>query len=123
MVIKNLTEKVQKVLTKEITGFNREFEVFLEPNGSTTLDLMVVVDPKKYEGIIEIDGIAPVVEKSTKVVEEIIPEERVVEEVIEEIVEEPTVEQAESEDFICDICGAEFASARGLATHKHKAHE
>ena len=40
----------------------------------------------------------------------------------EEILEAPKKEEL-TDKFICEECGAEFASARGLASHKNKTHQ
>lgn len=130
MKIKNLTNKQQAVTVRDLTGDRREYVVYLTPYGATDIDLVNILHPERYAGILEINGIA--VKRAGEVEEIDTPEEpksKEVEEIntlkslIEESkkVEESTPEISK-DTFVCDICGAEFASARGLNAHKNKAH-
>lgn len=63
--------------------------------------------------------------EDTTLVEDEIPEgdsEESDEDSVGDSDEEDLGEEEESSEFICDICGGEFASSRGLANHKSRAH-
>lgn len=139
MIIKNLTSKLQELEVEEIIGTNRSYKVYLEPYGSTELEGVVLLHKESLKGIIDI-GVnalfsAPV---DTKELSQIPPVESP-EESGEEEEEDPQLSESldnesgeeeeegsqvpQNEDkFICDVCGAEFASARGLTSHKNRAH-
>lgn len=136
MVIRNLTCKPQSLTVKEITGCHREYDINFQPQSAVELDRhLIVVHPEKYAGIFDL-GVCIIEETRTvgatdavgdeNPTEEIIKDEIPVDETVKE--ETPIVEFADAvedkapDSFICDICGAEFASARGLASHKNKAH-
>lgn len=124
MLIKNLTNKQQSFDVKEITGENKVYTIYVTPYGSTEVDRVLLVNPMQYAGILEIDG-KPIVHKETiQIPINSLPKvENKLEESIEVEEDTPVVETTVAEDsFICDICGAEFASARGLAAHKNKSH-
>ena len=132
MVIKNLTCETQKLVVKEIVGDHRTYDMSLQPHSSVELDrFLAVVNPEKYAGIFDF-GDAKVEVKKVEVLpkveepkrEEVHEEEEVApaEEVVAETTEETPKKDVAPDAFVCDICGAEFASARGLASHKNKAH-
>lgn len=125
MIIKNLTNEPQKIQLEELTGEGRIYDTYLQPLSSTTVEgPFVVVDLPGLKGIVEVDGqeiATSEVEVPQLEEEDNLEEEENLEEVNEENVE--VVEDHEEEKFLCDICGAEFASARGLASHRSRAHE
>lgn len=117
MKIKNLTPDTQKLVVKEIVGEKREYDIYVSPYGVTDIDRMAIKEPKDLSGIFEVEGaIIPIIEKESPVIidEESNPPEA----------EESTgdADVIADEAHICDICGAEFGSARGLASHKNRAH-
>ena len=128
MVIKNLTNKQVSFSVKEITGDNKVSDHFIIPYGSTEIERVTLVNPNQYVDILEVDG-TPITFDDT--ISKLIPTIQFIEkekqvEVIPEVEEsqevEITPEPAVADTFKCDICGAEFASARGLSSHKNKAH-
>lgn len=126
MIVKNLTCKSQKLVVKEIIGDHTEYDMIFQPKSAVELDrLLTVVHPEKYSGVFEFETCSchSVVETNEVAVEVKEPEVSTEEEPetvpdVEEV-KEPEVAP---DSFICDICGSEFASARGLANHKNKAH-
>lgn len=117
MKIKNLTPDTQKLVVKEIVGEKREYDIYVSPHGVTDIERMTIKEPKDLSGIFEVEGvIIPIIEKESPVI--INEESNPLEE------EESTGDAGVStgETHICDICGAEFGSARGLASHKNRAH-
>lgn len=129
MIVKNLTSKVQVINVQEFGNAGREYSIYLEPNGYTELIGVFTTNKKDLKGLVEFETFA----KPEGVVESPVPQE-VTTEVTEDPVEETgvtedsteeTAEQVEVLDskFICDECGAEFASSRGLASHKARVHE
>ena len=122
MIIKNLTGVSQKVEIMELTGDHRKYDIYLQPHGVNEI-----------EGLFKLSGCnknvvcigqAPVVEAPAHDLVEV--EETKSEAPAEEVpavdVEETPSEEVQEDKFICDECGAEFASERGLATHKKRAH-
>lgn len=131
MVVKNLTDERQKIVVREITGENRKYDIYVEPKGFTEVDrLFSILNPESYVGILEIEGLSVVTPSEEKIapsVDSIIgvneePEESKEDEEQNEVKEDPEEEKVAPDSFFCDICGAEFASARGLASHKNKVH-
>ena len=126
MKIKNLTPKTVELTTYELTG-GREFKIYLAGHGNTDLVNLYIPDLESLRGVIEVEGYHPV--KETPTVVETTPIEETMQ-AIEEIVEEETqtpepqkeAHETEKSEFICDICGAEFASIRGLTSHKNRVH-
>lgn len=96
------------------TDFDKRFQIILE--GNITKTVSKVEDTSNEEVTNEVENEI----SNNQDVEDDEPTEQGVEPSNEETTEkEPEV----SEDkFICDECGAEFASARGLASHKSRAH-
>lgn len=129
MVIKNLTCKPQSLVVKEITGDHREYDMNFRPHSSVELDRhLTVVHPEKYAGIFDF-GVCIVKEEETPIVDATDTEEETPVEEITTVEEETPIEEVTNveedkvpDSFTCDVCGAEFASARGLASHKNKAH-
>lgn len=118
MIIKNLTPEEIKFEVQERTGEHNRYKLSLRGFGSTDIDrtLEIVNLPVLTAlKVIEVEGyVAPSFSQGVESLQET-PEE-VVEEKKEENPQEP-------ESLKCDICGAEFASARGLAAHKNRAHQ
>lgn len=134
MLIKNLTSKKQKLEVRELTGERREYEIFIEPAGSTELENLIIINPERYAGIFDTGDCihmekSPVINEVDPVEEEKSDDDSVEKSdtTPEESVEEPQESEESStaeevSDCICDICGAEFASARGLSSHKNRVH-
>jgi len=124
MKIKNLTPNVQKMVVREIVGEKRLYDIYVVPFGTTDLDRMIIVEPNDITGIFEIEG-APVVQRVSAPTVETPP--AVDNADPDATPDEPTPDVEDTaplagETFICDICGAEFGSARGLASHKNRSH-
>lgn len=129
MVIRNLTPKVQSLRVEEYVG-GREFTIYVEGNSTTDIEGMFILANQKIQGIFEVEGcdsfhtIPEAVENIPNDVEEtILPgdDEPTTSSGEEEVITPNDVEES-SESFICDVCGAEFASVRGLTTHKNRSH-
>lgn len=131
MVVKNLTDKLQTLVVKPLLGEDREYDIYLNPKSTTDLDRhLVVVNKDKLKGLVEFEGenveVVPVKEEVPETPAEEVPK-TIVEEtpvaVEETSEEEAPVEEAPAPDkFVCEVCGAEFASNRGLTTHMNKVH-
>lgn len=128
MKIKNLTPEVQKLVVREITGEKRTYDMYVVPNGTTDIEKMAIIEPKDISGIFEIEGVivpAPVIpheEPEAPEGEVVTPPELKISVHDDENNTPTPVEPEAGESFICDICKAEFGSARGLASHKNRAH-
>lgn len=130
MKIKNLTPDVQKLVVKEITGEKKRYDIYVVPHGTTDIDRMVIIEPADLSGIFEIVGSCTPIIVSSEVKatpDEVTPpgvDDQDHDEVDNPpVVETPPAQEQETGDtFICDICGAEFGSARGLASHKNRTH-
>ena len=119
MLITNLSEKTQKLVVSYFTTPLETYDVFIEGYGSTDIDDKLVIRNLNELKDIMTSRVYVVAEEPVE--EE--PEEvevQVVEDGVGES-EEESVEVIEDK-FICDICGAEFGSERGLNTHKHRVH-
>lgn len=113
MNIKNLTSDTQKIIMQELVGDRRCYDIFVAPYGTTDLGREgIILNLESLEGSIEVMGI-PKAKEEIKA-----PESPAA----EETVETPKKEEV-TDKFICEECGAEFASARGLASHKNKTHQ
>ena len=125
MIIKNLTSKVQSIKLEELVG-GREFTLYVEGHGVTDIVGAYIPNAEKYNGIFEIGCICPSVSThDISTIEEEVTEDKVEDDSNSEETEEEKkdIEPEVAEDkFICDICKAEFASARGLASHKNRVH-
>ena len=134
MYVKNTSSKRQVVKVRHLTS-HQEFDISIQPGGTTEIDnLMKIVskdhsvqiqDPKSVpsDSLSEVES-NPVEESKTDsdVVDEIKTTDNVEEESTEE--EETALEETKVDGkFICDECGAEFASARSLSLHKSRAHK
>ena len=129
MKVTNLTEEVQKLSVRSLIGDRESFDIFVQPKGTTDLPQKLIFDASKYKGIFKFEGDAiPVAKKSssTEKKEEDAVEEKVEEKKeeapVKEVKEEAPAEEAPKSAYVCDICGAEFGSAKGLKAHKNKAH-
>lgn len=134
MLVRNLTSEQQKFIVKEIAGEHREYDLYLAPNGSTELENTFVLKGN-YEGILEFEGcqchheVAPV-EKPAEEGDVVPPVDNPEIPPVDEDNKDGASagddgngeKKSDPDSFICDICGAEFASARGLASHKNKVH-
>lgn len=120
MIVKNITNKVQSLSLYNIFE-ERSYIIYVAAGSSFELPTGSIIDTN-------ILG-----DKFVKIDENVITdvsEETVVKEKIEELVIDLPVEESEastpetvlSDKFICDICNAEFASARGLTAHKNRVH-
>ena len=118
MLIKNLTDQVQELHVRELRGSDRVFSVYIQPQGVTDLDrLFVIVDKEQVGKVVEVVGVPIPKDEPAKIESS---------EVDSKEMDTPSEKSPEPEilldKFICDECGAEFASARGLNNHKNKAH-
>ena len=125
MVIKNLTSKVQPIKLEELVG-GREFTLYVEGHGVTDVVGAYIPRVEKYNGIFEIGCKCPSINThDTPHIEEEVKEDNAEN---DSNSEEPEEEKKDKEPevaedkFVCDICKAEFASARGLASHKNRVH-
>ena len=130
MKIYNKTNQIQELRVFD-RGSHREFNIYVCAHSSTELErTLVAPDLPKLKEIFQVVDETPIVKVSTvkavEVIENTVETENVP--VVEEIPAEAPVEESISEDveepdnFICDICGEEFASSRSLSRHKNKAH-
>lgn len=111
MKIKNITSKRQELRIVEFDG-GREFTIYLEGFGETEIQGAYIPGIENLSHVVKILSDSPHKVLPTPIQEEqMTPEESHEESVT--IIEDK---------FICDICGAEFASARGLNSHKNRAH-
>ena len=118
MIINNLTPQTLRVRLKEISGDKNEYDIFIQPHGSTEVSQVTVVNADPRLLAITSDPYQVPIPNTSSPVKDAIEEEP--EKPVEEVVEEKT--PVEDSKFICDICGAEFASSRGLARHKSSSH-
>ena len=126
MVIKNLTSENQMIKVRDIVTRD-EYTLILHPYGTTTRDKVAVVGGEKLEGIIEIGGYSQKDTSAPVIIEESISEDADIEMTpsAEDPMEEPQeslTEEILQDKFICEECGAEFGSARGLASHMNRVH-
>lgn len=130
MKIRNLTDKMQGLRVRELPG-GEGYTIFIEAKGETVLQGAIVSerDEVKFDkGIFEYVGVersAPKIEESIESEEvELITEDLEEESVEEESQVESLPEESTAGDgkFICEECGAEFASTRGLNSHMNRVH-
>lgn len=145
MIIKNLTSDTQALTIKNLVGDKEEYVISLQGLGVTEVDNhyeILGLERLVVLGILKVVDIAnpssrhiktkeptqdeetPAVENSEEPQQDSTPEEVTTEPVGEEPVGEevaktPTVV---TDNFVCEVCKAEFASARGLTAHKNRAH-
>lgn len=148
MIIKNVTDKDQAIRLTDRYGSN--YTVYLQPGRSTEIEPVqrtrFLLDMIK-QGILQdiTAGATPVVHKVPVVgakasaentdtvecacdlpVETPVVEPEKVEEpvVVEPVKTEPESKFSETEvsEYVCETCGAVFASARGLTRHMNKEH-
>lgn len=122
MRIKNLTSNTIEVKLKDILA-RVEFTCLISPFSSTDRDGVILLDQEKLRGIVEVGDGTPLVAINPPTVEEteVVTTEAPIEEKSSEE-ETRTEEESPVSEFICDICGAEFGSMRGLMAHKNRAH-
>lgn len=122
MIIKNLTKKTQKLWIKNIfTGDTAEVDVLAtEPRELGRAFIPDKSMMKDFDQRFEMVGYPrqQIVEK-----EQVIVQESIQEEIMDPPVEETQEPETLESKFICDICGEEFASARGLTAHKNRSHK
>lgn len=145
MIIKNLTSDVQKVTVEDIFT-DRLYDVYIEPHGVTTLDGIILPQKEKLSGIVEVVRSHIQTEVNLNLVQETLSSEdgseggdglegeipaachdEVISHSEDSTIQENAPEKTPTSDvneskFICDICGAEFASSRGLNSHKNRSH-
>lgn len=118
MKVKNLLNVVQSITVKDVAGEYREYQLYIEPQATIEIERNLMIVPSSLSAnVIIVDENVKESVKTPTVVEVKSVETPKVEEV-NPAVEEPAV----TDKFICDTCGAEFASAKGLSSHKNKAH-
>lgn len=133
MRVKNLTSSLLKLKVEEMTPEHREYIVYIEPDSSTDLERLKLLDKESLYGKVEIDGVklgATVDtsdESSDQVDDEEVSEDKEDESSDQEYTttdsDNPTEEIDNKVDtYVCDQCGAEFASARGLSSHMNRVH-
>lgn len=123
MLLKNLTSHTVSVTLAELTGDYKQYSICIMPHGITEVFNSKILHEDHYKDILEIDGHShaqivpdPVVVK-IEVKDDPISSENL------EVTESQDVQEESNDTFVCDICGAEFASARGLNSHKNKVHQ
>ena len=119
MIVRNLTAKLQEITVREMMGDGREYIIYLEPYSTTELERLIVVS-KNINGILELG--TPTIPVQIPVDEDETSGKVENPAGAEDEEEEEKEPEISTEKFICDICGGEFASARGLSSHKNKAH-
>lgn len=127
MIIKNLTSDTLKLTMQEMVGEHRNYDFYLSPNGFTEVDWhfrLLNLEKLVSLGVLECSDF----ERKPEVIsiEDILPDMN------EEDTQNSQEDDSDSEDqeesevstdkIICEICGAEFASTRGLTSHKSRAH-
>lgn len=126
MKVRNLTSRVQALPIVEIVG-GRKYDIYVEGNGSVELCECYVPDIEKFKNVFEL-----VRDVDLKTVELKIDEATQVSNEDDNLSSDDNMLSDDTNDakdpevleskFICDICGAEFGSARGLNTHKNRVH-
>lgn len=119
MIIKNLTNNTLQMRMKERIDNRREYEFSIAPGSSSEiLKEYTIIDLEKYirEGKVATDTYHVQTDTEETHVDE--KEETV----LVEKEEASDKDSNESSSTVCDICGAEFASTRGLAAHRSKVH-
>lgn len=120
MKVRNLTSIVQALPIVEIVG-GRKYDIYVEGNGSVELCECYVPNIEKFKNVFEL-----VRDVDLKTVELKIDEATQVSNEDDNMLSDDTNDAKDPEvlesKFICDICGAEFGSARGLNTHKNRVH-
>lgn len=116
MIIKNLTSEKLEISARDI--FTRhEYTFYVDPEGHTVREGIVLLRKEELAGKIEVDG-SSISPKKLPILQESIEEE----ETPEDSEEDGGEESPDDGKFICSECGAEFASARGLASHNNRVH-
>lgn len=129
MIIRNLTSKLQPIKLEELVG-GRELTLYVEGHGVTDITGAYIPHIENYLGIFRIeDNVSALFARSSESTENREELENLEESIEENELEEENKEDIESKEpevienkFICDICKAEFASARGLNSHKNRVH-
>lgn len=117
MIVKNLTAHSVRIDLKNITEDHEEYSIHIVPHGSTDISNLTAITNRLALGSsIYLEG-----EVLEKVADED-PESNSVEETNQVEEEKTAPEQLESK-FICEKCGAEFASSRSLAAHMTRSHK
>ena len=124
MIVKNKTNKIQTLWIRDVLrgGSSSPAEVLpKEPKEIPSSYIVDKIRTPNFDEIFEIQGLyKSLSEKRVEPkVEDIIEEES---NVIEESTSVEEFTEVMEDKFICDVCGAEFASARGLASHKNRSH-
>ena len=135
MIIKNLTSEVLSLRVKELLA-DCSYDLTIQAKGFTEIDrameivqLSSLLRERKVEIVSGLVTPREIIkEVSIDVSDPVQPQEDEKADTVDEPQEDEkadTVEtsQPETSTYICDICGAEFASARGLSSHKKKTHE
>lgn len=135
MKVKNLTSKIQALKVIDLTG-GREFTIYIKERSCSDITGMYIADKSqlahKFE-IISDDNISSQEIEPEDSLSEVLPledseessdvEDNVVEEDNDKEEIKDSIPESLSSKFLCDICGAEFASDRGLSSHKSRAHK
>ena len=129
MIIRNLTSELQPIKLEELVG-GRELTLYVEGHGVTDITGAYIPHIENYLGIFEIeDNVSALFARSSESTENREELENHEESIEENELEEENKDGIESKEpeviedkFICDICKAEFASARGLNSHKNRVH-
>lgn len=129
MIIRNLTSELQPIKIEELVG-GRELTLYVEGHGVTDITGAYIPHIENYLGIFEIeDNVSALFARSTENAENREALDNHEDNIEEDEHEEENKEDIKSKEpeviedkFICDICKAEFASARGLNSHKNRVH-
>lgn len=139
MKVYNKTNQIQTISVYD-RNTRKPYEIYVCSNSTTEIfnDMVVKGDIDRDKFLLLSDEGIPIEEtprvfKELTQVEDICEDAEVVdidETLIDTVSEESNIEEeveedsskAESSSFICEICGAEFASSRGLSTHMKKSH-
>lgn len=124
MKVKNLTDRIQSLWIKNPREGGRSLSVEVRPHDTRDIsdyypDKSMMPDfDKNFEIVGSTKNIPSikVEETITEIQEDTTGDTQIPD---EEKFSNPTVLE---DKFICEICGAEFASARGLSSHKNRTH-
>lgn len=120
MIIQNLTNEVVELRVRYFSMDHMELTQYLQPYAKVKFDKAVILNLPEVITKVKVGDVATPQEVVVEVAETpVATEPEDVQEVQEEV---PETTEVVEDKFICEECGAEFASARGLSSHMNRVH-